>query len=120
MKPDPKFAKCSAEFWANVRIISQELGYTQRGTKKIKTYSLDEMTGAMRKMRLDASHLVGPDDKPTQMARLLTGYFGYRAKVLNNKVEPLLMNKTKAKAEFKKLKSRLKPSSESGMTYETE
>ncbi|MGH8865669.1 MAG: DUF7690 domain-containing protein [Burkholderiales bacterium] len=36
MNPDPRFLAQSKEFWANVRTISQEVGYTQRGQGTIK------------------------------------------------------------------------------------
>ena len=32
-----------SEFWAKVRFISQELGYTKRRADAIRTYSVDEI-----------------------------------------------------------------------------
>ena len=35
MKPDPRFLNQPTHFWANVRTISQHVGYTARGTGQI-------------------------------------------------------------------------------------
>ncbi len=43
MKPDRRFTQLDKRFWANVRSISEKLGYTARRTKKIKVYDLDEV-----------------------------------------------------------------------------
>jgi len=108
MKPDPRFSKRGEVFWANVRILSQEIGYTRKGNR-IRTYSLAEMVNAMQRMGLGITHLVKPNGKPTALAKLLIEYFDYRADILNTKVEPWLMEKKKAKKEFNKLKRKLHP-----------
>ena len=40
MKPNPRFLNLPKDFWANVRLVSQEVGYTVRGQKEIKVPSL--------------------------------------------------------------------------------
>ena len=109
MKPDPRFSKRGEVFWANVRIISQELGYTERNQNKIKTYTIEEMARAMVEMGLSAEHLVDVKGKITDLANLLCEYFQYRSNILNTQVEPFLMNKAKAKEEFENLKKKLRP-----------
>ena len=48
MKPDQRFQKQPKHFWANVRTISQKLGYTERGEGVIKVPSLAKMREALR------------------------------------------------------------------------
>ena len=110
MKPDPKFTNCPQEFWANVRIISQELGYTERTQSKIKVYSAEEIRSVMKGLGLEEKHLLDGSGKETPFAKLLLAYFEYHAEVLNTKVEPLLMDKKRAKKEFLELKKKLRPS----------
>ncbi len=109
MKPDPRFSGCREEFWANVRIVSQHLGYTERNEGKIKTYFLAEMVSVMTDLKLGKDHLVDPAGKPTSLAAKLIEYFDYRAKILNEQVEPRLMNKSQAKQEFARMKKALHP-----------
>jgi len=109
MKSDPKFNNRPPAFWAQVRLLSQELGYTERGTGQIKSYTILEMAEAMHKLGLDTSFLITRDDTPTPLANSLIEYFKYRAQVLNNKVEPWLMDKKRAKKVFTKLFKSLQP-----------
>ncbi len=109
MKPDPRFVGRPKHFWANIRSISQEIGYTVRGRGLIRVPSLAEMQSAMRKLGLGTSHLAGPDGAPSDLANSLCDYFQYRANALNTFVEPRLMNADEAKAIFEKLRDELEP-----------
>ena len=53
MKAHPRFSGLDPTFWANVRSISETLGYAQRRTKKIRVYSLAEMIDAMLTLGLN-------------------------------------------------------------------
>lgn len=109
MKPSKQFLNQSPAFWANVRAISETLGYTERGTKTIKVPTLGQIARAMKKRRLDTCHLIATNSKPTLLGKVLLDYFQYRATVLNKHVEPSLMNAKQAKTAFQKLKHDLKP-----------
>jgi len=111
MKPDPRFLKLPKDFWANVRLISQEVGYTTtvRGQKEIKVPSLQEIEEAFAQISLDARHLIDRKGKATVYGRLLCEYFEYRASVLGGRVEPLLMTAEQAKEVFEKLRAELCP-----------
>lgn len=97
------------EFWANVRIISQEVGYTVFRKKTIKIPTLDEIRHKFNKLHLTVEHIVDINGNKTKFGELLFEYFKYRAEVLNNKVQTFLMDKKTAEAEFNHLKTRLKP-----------
>lgn len=117
MQANPAFVKLPKEFWANVRTISQEVGYTSRPPRQrgvtgqagpIKIPTLAEMKAALESINLTASHLVGANGQPTDMGRQVIGYFNYRADTLNRVVEPLLMNAEQAERLYDKLRKRLK------------
>jgi hypothetical protein len=67
------------------------------------------MQAAFRELGLSAGVLRGADGVPTQLATDLHAYFQYRADILNNHVEPRLMDAARAKREFDALRARLNP-----------
>jgi hypothetical protein len=109
MKPDRRFINQKKDFWANVRLISQQVGYTQRGKAQIKVPTLSEVQRAFNKLPLDISHLFDEKNRPTNFGALIFDYFQYRADILNNFVERRLMNLKQAEQRFKKLRRDLSP-----------
>jgi len=109
MKPDPRFANQPKSFWAAVRTVSQELGYTVRGQSQVKVPTVTEIRGAFKSLGLNVQH-IGTAEHPTDLAKTLLAYFEHRADVLNTLVEPRLMNAERAKSEFHTLKKKLRPS----------
>ena len=109
MKPRKRFLDQPKQFWANVRILSEAIGYTARGKGLIMVPDLDQIRSALHKRGLTDRHLVTSQNKPTELARTLLAYFAFRAKVLNEYVEPRLMNVQAAKSLFAKLRSSLRP-----------
>ncbi len=109
MKPDARFLKQPKNFWANVRSLSQELGYTARGTGKIKVFSIPEIVGGLKALSLSTAHVADAAGKPTVLGALLRDYFAHRADVLNGYVRPRLMDKKRAAKEFQALYDKLKP-----------
>ena len=109
MKPDSRFLKQPKHFWANVRTISQQIGYTVRGAGEIKVPTIAEITQAFEELNLSTKHVIGGDGQPTDFGRLLVAYFQHRANVLNKFVEPRLMDAKQAKQEFGKLRRKLRP-----------
>lgn len=109
MQADSRFLSLPKHFWANVRSISENLGYTDRKTKQIKVYTTDQMVKAMTQLNLSHDHL-WKDNTPTQLGLQLGNYFQYRAQVLNFYVEPRLMDLDQAAHHFYKLQESLKPS----------
>jgi hypothetical protein len=118
VKPDTRFLNLPKSFWANVRTISQHVGYTERaarrrGRKKkagrIKVPTVPEMLSAMQDLGLRSSHIADASGDLTKSGAQLDAYFHYRAGVLNAFVEPRLMNQRKAKVAFQRLQRRLRP-----------
>ena len=97
MKPNPKFRNQPKQFWANVRTISQQVGYTQRGQGQVKIPTIKEIKDAFIRLGLKTSHIADEDDSLTPMGKDLRDYFDYRANILNTFVKPRLMDASKAK-----------------------
>lgn len=106
MKANNLFLEKPKSFWACVRSLSQELGYSK--SKRVLIYSYEEMSEAFKNLSLDYSILV-VDGEPTKLAKELREYFQYRANILETKVEPFLMNASEAKNLFESVKKKLNP-----------
>lgn len=108
MKANKLFLNQPKSFWANVRTISQHLGYTLRGKKQVKIPTIEEMTSTMYALGLTSNHLI-QNDETTKLGKVLIDYFKYRADVLNDFVESKLMNVDKARQTFEQLKLHYNP-----------
>jgi len=103
MTPDPRFTSLQPKFWAHVRSISQETGYTERKKKRVKTPGIEEIKSALDGLGLSSRHVATSSNRPSKFGQLLADYFSYRARVLNDGVEPLLMSKESASRLYEKL-----------------
>lgn len=117
MQPNPAFVGCSKAFWANIRTISQEVGYTVRPKRQagvkgqpgpIRVPSLAEIRTSLESIGLSTKHITSRGGKPTRFGQQILDYFAYRADVLNTFVEPRLMDAAKAQQTFEDLQRRLK------------
>lgn len=109
MKADARFLILPKKFWANVRTISQEVGYTERGANSIRIPSLNAIREKFGKLGLTTTHIAAPNDSLTDFGQLLFDYFAFRATVLNDTVQGHFMKKDSAEFEFNRLKERLNP-----------
>lgn len=109
MRADPRFTGQDKSFWAHVRTIGQEVGYTRRGQSQILIPSKEEIFKAYRAIGLRWDSLFATDDSPTPRGRLLLDYFAHRAELLNVVVRPNLMDAAEAKAMFEVLCAELGP-----------
>lgn len=109
MKADARFLSQPKDFWANVRTISQEVGYTVRGKKTIKIPALPDVRREFHRLGLSTEHIASADDTLTEFGRCLFDYFSFRATLLNGAVESQLMRKDSAEVEFNRLKETLSP-----------
>lgn len=110
MKPNNVFINLPENFWASVRLVSQEVGYTQRTTGQIKIPTNAEINVKLENLGINFYRLREQDTDSGNFGDLLQGYFSYRADILNTYVEPRLMNVTKARKVFKELFKELQPS----------
>jgi hypothetical protein len=108
MQAESKFLDQSHEFWANIKLISQKIGYTNRQTKLIKVPTLDEIRIAFEKLNLDYSKII-LNNELTAFGSLIIEYFEFRANFLTNHIEPNLLNLNQVKEIYTNLKTELKP-----------
>jgi hypothetical protein len=107
VKPNKKFQQQPKPFWASVRSLSQEIGYTVGGNILVPSYK--QMADAFTKLELQTSVILDPSGGPTVLAVLLREYFEHRAKILTEEVKPRLMDKERAKKVFDELHEKIKP-----------
>jgi hypothetical protein len=109
LRADTRFLTQSKEFWANVRTISQEVGYTERGANSIKIPSLNAVQEKFDRIHLSTAHIAGKDGELTDFGKCMFDYFAFRAAVLNDTVQGYFMQKDSAEIEFNKLRKKLNP-----------
>jgi hypothetical protein len=110
MKPNSVFLNLPKDFWASVRLISQEVGYTEKSTSQIKIPTSAEIQSKLEKFEINFSRLQAQRFAKGNFGQTLQDYFAYRANIINTFVEPHLMNVIKARKVFKKLYKNLQPS----------
>jgi hypothetical protein len=100
VQPNQQFLRQPKSFWACVRTLSQAIGYTQRGTGRIKVPSPAQMRDAFGALGLNETQLAEIDGNATELGDRLHAYFQYRANVLNDHVRGQLMNLAQARAAY--------------------
>lgn len=113
MKANSKFENLDLEFWANVKLLNQRLGYAIRKTKKkpeggFVVPSIEDIENVFSKGGLSTNRLI-QKGKLTDFGQLIVDYMKYRGHILTNQVEPNLMNKNQAKKLFYEMKKMNKP-----------
>ena len=107
MKPVETYLKKSSRFWANVKLISEQAGYSIRSRngdpKILKTYSLEDVIRVYKDEGLDANFIT------TERALLgdVISYLNYRAKILTEYVQPLFMDRDAAQKEYLALRAQI-------------
>ena len=115
MKPDSRFQNLDKRFWANIRMIGEEVGYATRSGKNsaeggvIKVHTLPGLRRAMQRRGLTASHLMDENDHLTPLGENVLNYHHFRAQVLNDTVEKLLMDVEQARQVYEELRANLQP-----------
>ena len=108
MRANKRYTNLDLKFWANVRTIGQEIGYSKN--KKVLIYDLDDLLRAMNNIGLGKGHL-HTYDQPTELAKLLISYLNYRSTMLNTYVESKLMDADEAERVYEDLRAKYSPGS---------
>ncbi|MHB8296628.1 MAG: DUF7687 domain-containing protein [Acidimicrobiales bacterium] len=103
MQPHSDFADQSKEFWADVRTLSQKLGYSRRGVFVVPT-ARDIVVG-YQQLGLDPFHLVD-GRQLTGYGDTVTSYLHYRAEVLTNRVQHQLMDADQVRTLYDEVRAR--------------
>lgn len=94
MKAFPEFASESRSFWAFIKFVSEKLGYTNRKTKLVSSFSPEEIA----QLCYDENIIV-TDEIIFKAAQ----YIHMRAYAINNYIRNNLMNAEQAEELFKKI-----------------
>jgi len=108
MLPNPNYRNKSLDFWANVKLLSQHIGYTDRKTQSIKIPTAEEILTVYDKLRFSKQKIVTHKNDPSRYLNDLLEYFDYRAILLNHTVKNNLMDEIQAKKEFDLLRKKVK------------
>lgn len=108
MKPNSHFTELPRAFWAYVRLIGQECGYTNRSTGHLLVPSRDRVESRINKIHISSAGLDATLPNGVKTWDKLVEYFEYPANMLHNHVEPSLMDVKTAKKEYNALKKKLK------------
>lgn len=113
MKANNKFENLDLEFWVNIKLLNQRLGYTIRKTKKnpeggFVVPNIEGIEKVFSKEGLSTKRLI-ENAKLTDFGQLVVDYMEFRGEILTNEVEPNLMNKDQAKKLFYEMKKANKP-----------
>ncbi len=110
MKPNKQFVGLDLEFWSNVKLLNQKLGYTVRATKAnpnptpmFVIPSFDDIIRVFSENNLNSSRLV-QNGEFTNLGQQIIDYMTYRGDVLSKNVQPRLMDKCAAKQLFTQIK----------------
>jgi hypothetical protein len=108
MQANPIYLSKDRKFWAQVKLVSQLAGYTDRKTKTIKKFTFSEIQTALQNDGI-STEWMGTLQNPSQEAKDLISYSEYRSDALTNEVQHNLMNLEQAKALFYSLKNQHNP-----------
>jgi hypothetical protein len=104
MKPKDDFLAVDKSFWAYVRTLSEEIGYTDSEEDGVKVPTLPEITAALESLGLDVS-AIAADSKPTELGQKLLAYFAHRGASING-IKGKLMDGAAAERTFNQVKRR--------------
>lgn len=104
MKPNPRFLKKPLRFWSNVKLVSEQIGYSIRvkkkdGPKVLRTYTLADVMSVYKDEGLNLGFLRKEEPFFIEVIK----YMNYRAASLSTKVQPLLMDRKEAKQAYEAL-----------------
>lgn len=113
MKPNEEFKNLGLEFFANIKLLNQRLGYSLRRTKKkpeggFLIPNVKQVKKVFKEEGLNHDKLIS-GNQFTDYGQKLVDYMIYREKILIEHVEPHLMNKDEAKKLFYKMKEEYRP-----------
>jgi hypothetical protein len=100
VRPEPKYTGRPSRFWAHAKFVSEKVGYAERGTKQLRTYTPAQAVAALRDRALI------PDN---DLLADVLDYLNWRARVLNEHVAGQFMDRAQAAAEFGKVRNRVRP-----------
>ncbi len=114
MKPNERFNNLSLEFWANIKLLNQRLGYSSRLSKKnliggFVIPTKEQIVNTFESEGLNWTKLIDSKNEFTDFGQLIIDYMTYRSAILTDFVQHQLMNQIEARDLFYSTKERLNP-----------
>lgn len=120
MNANKEFINLSKYFWADIRIIGQDNGYTVKSKQdilddnsrikgEIKVPTFNDIINVYNNLSLNTLYILDENNKPTPYALKIIDYFKYRADILQNEVKNNLMDLAKAKETYELLVEKHEP-----------
>src|SRR5687768_4616920 len=107
MRPIPTYLKKPTRFWANVKLISEQAGYsirTRGGDKALKRYTFEDIVRVYKNEELDTVFV----NTEKAFFEDVLGYMNYRAEIITTYAQPLFMDREAARVEYLALREKLK------------
>jgi hypothetical protein len=108
MEANSLFSRQANNFWAYIKLISETVGYSTRGSKYLRSYSKEDLTQAFLKRSLSAEKIIF-NEQLTSFGQAIIDYLNFRATVLEQVARPNLMNREQARTVFEQLRAELQP-----------
>jgi len=108
VKAQAPYADQTGRFWAYVRLLSQEIGYSERGSGTLRRYAVSDIVEALAARGLSLDDVLDSGDT-TEFADQVVSYLNMRADLLERVARPNLMNREQAREVFEDLERRLAP-----------
>ncbi len=110
MQPDPRFLNQSDIFWAYVRAVGEQHGYSIRGKSKVKAPDEQALDRTAEKLSIPSTRIRNSQGLTSRGTDLLD-YFQFRAEALNSHVEQHLMDVDEVSELYDSMLARLNPAS---------
>jgi hypothetical protein len=109
MKANPEFIDEDKEFWASVRSISEFTGYSARNKSRVSSPIITDIHNSFLNIGADQRAIADSSSDLSNLSRKLSRYLDFRANILNDYVEPRLMDVDRARDIFTDLRKRINP-----------
>jgi hypothetical protein len=101
MKPFTEFSEKDQSFWANIKLISETIGYSDKKTRKLKRYTIKDIISAFEDRKISCDHLYEKKTSATtELGKDILLYLNKRSETIERDVQPNLMDRAEAKKEF--------------------
>lgn len=111
MQPNNSFKNLPLEFWSNVKLLNQRLGYANKRNSADNQFiipNVSQIKKVFQDENLNYSHLI-EGNTLTPLGTQIQDYMAYRGSALLAFAKPNLMDKEQAKILFAKLRNDLNP-----------
>lgn len=109
MKPNPRYHRKPGRFWAHVKYLSEQIGYSERKKRgappALKRYTVSDAERLLR----EACHEDSRIDVDTDLVPEVIQYMNFRTETITNSVEPVLMTRDEARESYHALREEHKP-----------